>query len=93
MAMKYEKQFNQFVAKMRQGIDVGQRKYGDAGLFGDSQLAMAKEEVRDLAVYAYLTWLKIDMLERKLVKKSQLKEFTGRVSKNAFDRRKDVRKR
>lgn len=87
--MKYVEQFNAFVEKMREGIDVGQKKYGDEGLFGDSQLRMAQEEVRDLAVYAFLTYLKIDLLIKGLVKKEDLKELTDLKSLNAFEDRKD----
>lgn len=83
--MKYEKEFNNFVEKMRQGIDVGQIKYGDKGLFGDSQLRMAQEEVRDLAVYAFLTYLKLDLLIQGLVKKEDLKELTDEKSLNEFN--------
>jgi len=83
--MQYEKEFNAFVDKMKQGIEVGQVKYGDKGLFGDSQLRMAQEEVRDLAVYAFLTYLKIDMLINGLVKKEDLKELTDETSINEFE--------
>jgi hypothetical protein len=85
--MKYSREFKKFIKEMQTGIDVGQKKYGDKGLFGDSQLEMIKEEVRDLACYAFLTWLKVDMLQRKIVKKSDLKEFTGKQSLNKFGRK------
>lgn len=87
--MKYEEQFNKFVEQMKKGIDIGQTKYGDEGLFGDSQLEMIKEEARDIACYGYLTWLKVDMLQRKLCKRTDLKELSGEKSINAFDNRED----
>jgi hypothetical protein len=83
-----KKNLGKFFKKMEEGISVGYKKYGDEGLFGDSQLEMIKEELRDNAVYSFLTWHKIDMLQKKLVKMYQLKEFTGSTSKNKFGRKK-----
>jgi hypothetical protein len=82
--MKYKKEFKQFINEMKEGIVVGQKKYGNEGLFGDSQLEQMKEEARDLANYSFLFWLKINMLQKGLVKKEDLKELTGKQSKNKF---------
>lgn len=82
--MKYKKEFQKFLKEMKIGLEVGQRKYGDEGLFNDSQLVMIKEEARDISVYGFLLWLKVDMLEKKLVKPGDLKELTGKESKNKF---------
>jgi len=82
--MKYQKEFKKFIEEMKIGIKVGQKKYGDKGLFSDSQLEMMKEELRDFSVYGFLLWLKVDMLQRGLVKKNDLKEFSGKRSLNKF---------
>jgi len=82
--MKYKKEFKQFISEMKEGIIVGQKKYGNEGLFNDSQLEMIKEECRDISNYGFLLWLKIDMLQKRLVKKEDLKELTGKQSKNKF---------
>ena len=85
--MKYKKEFNQFIKLMKEGIEVGQKKYGDKGLFGDSQLRMLQEEVRDQAVYGFLAWLKVELLIKGLVKKEDLKELTDKRSINEFKKK------
>ena len=86
MSYKYVREFRQFVKDMKIGLRHGQEKYGDEGLFGDSQLEMIEEELRDVACYSYLLYLKIQMLKKRMVKITDLKEITGKGSKNAFRR-------
>lgn|GEM_PF-6177005 len=84
MKYKHQKDFKKFIGMMQTGLEHGQEKYGDTGLFGDSQLEMIEEELRDVASYAYLLFLKIQMLKRRMVKITDLKEITGKISKNKF---------
>ncbi len=88
--MKYKREFDKFIKLMKQGIEIGQQKYGDKGLFGDSQLRMLQEEVRDQAVYSFLTWLKVELLIKGLVKRSDLKELTDMDSLNRFEKKYNI---
>jgi len=82
--MKYEKEFQEFINLMRQGLELGEKKYGLSGLTDDSHLEMLEEELRDVAAYAYLLYQKIQMVKKNILKYTDVKELLGEKSKNAF---------
>jgi hypothetical protein len=83
--MKYAKEFNDFIEKMKEGLEVGEKKYGLSGLTDDNHLEMLEEEIRDIACYAYLLYQKIQMVKQNVLEYSDVKELVGGKSKNAFD--------
>jgi hypothetical protein len=84
--MKYNVEFNKFIKKMKEGLEFGEKKYGLTGLTDDSHLEMLEEELRDIACYSYLLYLKVQMVKKNILKYKDVKEFTKQTSKNKFGR-------
>lgn len=78
--------FNDFISKMRTGLVAGEYKYGNGAVISDNMFEMMEEELRDVVNYSYLLYLKIQWLKKKFLDASDLKEFTGKESKNSFRR-------
>jgi len=61
------KNFRKFTKFMYKGISEGAKKYGDRTYIKLDMVKMAKEEVRDLACYAYFLWTKLNALQSNLL--------------------------
>ena len=83
--MKHKKSFDKFVKDMKVGLTVGEQKYGLSGLTDDNHLEMLKEELRDVACYAYLLYQKIEMIQKNILQYDDVKELRNLKSKNAFN--------
>jgi hypothetical protein len=78
-----------FLKESQSRLELGQQKYGALKFLSVDTLQEAKDEVADLANYARLTWIKLDLLQKELDKIAQsrgdrdsgnfvpMKEFLG----------------
>ena len=63
-----DKDFKEFTAFMKAGLDKGKKEYGEAGFIKNDVFIMASEELRDLAVYAFLLSQKLKLVREKFLK-------------------------
>ncbi len=70
------KKFRKFVKFMRDGMIMGSKSYGKYAYLNKDVFRMAKEELRDLADYAYFLYLKLEAIEDKWLEMSKLPEVT-----------------
>ena len=57
--------FGEFIAKMSEHMTLGTIKYGDTWVYADLANEL-EQEVVDVAVYAYLLWLRLQKIKEKL---------------------------
>lgn len=72
----FKKYFPEFTKAMIEGIEAGDKKYGDDWRTKDN-LDEALAEVRDLAVYAFFTWVRLRVVLKnmnELVKEAIIKD-------------------
>ena len=60
--------FNAFTKFMKEGLDKGKKEYGQEGFTKNDVIKMAEEELRDLAVYAFLLCQKLKLIRIKFLK-------------------------
>jgi len=57
---------------MEDGLDLGRKKYGLKGFIKNSPVRMMKEELRDVANYAFMLYAWVELIEEGLL---SCKEF------------------
>lgn len=62
-----EKDFEEFCSFMKKGLDKGHKEYGYDGFVKNNTFKMMEEELRDLAVYAFLATRKLAMMRKKFL--------------------------
>jgi hypothetical protein len=60
--------FKEFISKMADGLNDGSKKYGPDGYLDRDVVAMAEEEIRDLACYAFMLHKKLKLIRIKFLK-------------------------
>lgn len=63
-----DRDFEIFVGLMEEGIIKGRREYGEAGFVKNNIFLMMEEELRDLAVYAFLGFQKLRLIREAFIK-------------------------
>lgn len=62
-----EEDFFNFCRFMKDGLDKGNREYGYGGFVKNNVFKMMEEELRDLAVYAFLASRKLTLIREKFL--------------------------
>lgn len=68
--LDFEDEFQQFVNLMREGLIRGGEEYGPRAFYNNDLPGMMVEELRDLACYSFLQFLKVLELQRRLQENS-----------------------
>jgi len=63
-----KKDFDDFIQAMMEGLEKGSKEYGYEGFCKNDVIKMAEEELRDLAVYAFLLFRKLKLIRIKFLK-------------------------
>ena len=56
-----------FITNMRRGLAIGAKKYGLKGFLKNSPIRMMKEELRDVANYAFMLYMWVDAIEKGIL--------------------------
>lgn len=65
--------FSEFIVKMSERMTMGTMKYGDQWKFADIPHEI-EQEILDVAIYAYLLWLRIMKIKEKMAEDGKNEE-------------------